>query len=141
MVIRKMKIKDVVQVVDLGKDMPESQFSEDDVFWSPATLKKWIKARDGILLVVEDKKKVIGFALSFFSRSTGVVELEDIFVVPKYRSAGVGTSLIQELIKIAKNRGGTYLYLLVKSNNKKAIHFYQKFFNEGFQFTVFSTEL
>jgi L-amino acid N-acyltransferase YncA len=49
-----------------------------------------------------------------------------IFIDKNCRNLGLGTTLTQELISIAKNRGLEILQLSVYATNKKAFHVYRK---------------
>ena len=73
-------------------------------------LEEWIfdKEKAEVLLATEGEQYV-GFALYFHNFSTFLgragIYLEDLFVKPEYRGKGYGKSLIQEVARIAVERG------------------------------------
>lgn len=70
-----------------------------------------------------------GFALFFHNYSTFLAQrglwLEDLFVLPEYRSQGIGRKLLTHLAKIAVDRGCGRLEWWVLDWNEPAIRFYQ----------------
>ncbi|CAO4175594.1 GNAT family N-acetyltransferase [Methylorubrum aminovorans] len=53
--------------------------------------------------------------------------LEDLFVAPEARGAGIGRSLIGDLIALGKTRGWSRLYWHTKSENVQARWLYERF--------------
>lgn len=53
--------------------------------------------------------------------------LEDLFVAPKARSAGIGRALIGDLVAMGKARGWSRLYWHTKSENVQARRLYERF--------------
>lgn len=70
-----------------------------------------------------------GFALYFFNYSTFLAQpglyLEDLFVPPAHRGAGVGKALLLELARLANARGCGRLEWSVLDWNQPAIDFYR----------------
>ena len=54
------------------------------------------------------------------------VFLEDLYIVPEYRSKGVGTTLLNHLAKEVKKIGGARLDWQMHLGNEKAENFYRK---------------
>ncbi|MDA3899926.1 MAG: GNAT family N-acetyltransferase [Spirochaetes bacterium] len=52
--------------------------------------------------------------------------IEDVVVSSEYRGHGIGSELMKELVKIAKEKNYSRLQLAVDNNNTKAQHFYKK---------------
>lgn len=71
-----------------------------------------------------------GFALFFHNFSTFLgrpgIYLEDLYVRPEYRSAGVGRALLAHLARLAVERGCGRLEWWVLDWNEPAIGFYEK---------------
>lgn len=69
-----------------------------------------------------------GFALYFHNFSTFLgrpgIYLEDLFVRPEHRGAGIGTALLQHLARLARERGCGRLEWAVLDWNAAAIGFY-----------------
>ena len=72
-----------------------------------------------------------GFALHLHHSSTWVMGedcyLEDLFVQPSRRGAGVGRALIEDLITLARKRGWHRLYWHTDTENHSARRLYDRF--------------
>ena len=81
-------------------------------------------------LIAEQDGKAVGFALFFHNFSTFLglpgIYLEDLFVVPEQRGAGVGRALLQRLARLAVERGCGRLEWAVLDWNRDAIRFYER---------------
>ena len=81
-------------------------------------------------LIAELVGQIVGIAHYIFRPSTWEVEdfcyLEDLFVDPKVRGAGVGRALISELEKIATAKGSKRLYWTTAPDNEVARKLYDK---------------
>jgi GNAT superfamily N-acetyltransferase len=81
-------------------------------------------------LIAEKDGQIVGLAHYIFRPSTWEVEdfcyLEDLFVDPKVRGAGVGRALISELEKIAIAKGSKRLYWTTATDNEVARKLYDK---------------
>ncbi|WP_104117326.1 GNAT family N-acetyltransferase [Arthrobacter sp. B1805] len=79
--------------------------------------------------VAEARGQVQGFALWFLNYSTweGVngIYLEDLYVRPEARGAGVGKALLANLAKIATTRGYARVEWSVLNWNEPSIRFYE----------------
>jgi GNAT superfamily N-acetyltransferase len=82
------------------------------------------------VLIAEDASGPAGFALYFFNYSTFLtapgIYLEDLFVLPERRGAGVGRALLTRLAQIALERGCARLEWSVLDWNEPAIGFYRR---------------
>jgi GNAT superfamily N-acetyltransferase len=74
--------------------------------------------------------EALGFALFFHNFSTFLglpgIYLEDLFVRPQHRGAGIGRSLLQYLARLARERGCGRLEWSVLDWNEPAIGFYKQ---------------
>ena len=81
-------------------------------------------------IVAESEGQAIGFALFFTNYSTFLTKpglyLEDLFVLPDYRSCGAGKALLSELAKLARSRNYGRMEWSVLDWNEPAIGFYQR---------------
>jgi GNAT superfamily N-acetyltransferase len=72
----------------------------------------------------------VGFALFFHNYSTFLAKpgiyLEDVFVLPAHRGAGVGKALLKHVAKIARERECGRLEWSVLDWNEPSIEFYKK---------------
>ena len=80
-------------------------------------------------LVVEMDGAIRGMALYYTSYSTWkgrCLYLEDLYIQPEYRRAGVGKALFDQLVNLAKSRGVKRMDWQVLEWNEPAIKFYEK---------------
>ena len=74
--------------------------------------------------------KAVGYAIIFETYSSFLalptLYLEDIFILPHYRSYGIGKKLFRHCLREAKNRGCGRMECVVLDWNKNAIRFYEK---------------
>jgi GNAT superfamily N-acetyltransferase len=82
------------------------------------------------VIIAEDNNGPAGFALFFHNYSTFLTKpgiyLEDLFVVPERRGAGIGRALLARLAQIAVERGCGRLEWAVLDWNEPAIGFYRR---------------
>lgn len=81
-----------------------------------------------VLAVVE--KKAVGYAIFFETyssfRALPTFYLEDIFILPDYRSMGIGKKLFRYCIQQAKHSGCGKMEWVVLDWNMNAIRFYER---------------
>ncbi len=82
------------------------------------------------VVIAESGNRPAGFALYFFTYSTFLARpglyLEDLFVNPEFRGAGIGKALLLHLAKIANARGCGRMEWTVLDWNEPAKGFYKK---------------
>lgn len=82
------------------------------------------------LMAFDAENRAVGYALFFENfasfRGQRGVYLEDLYVVPAMRKAGVGLALIKHLARLARERGCERMDWQVLTWNEPAIRFYQK---------------
>jgi len=130
--IRKATIKDVSEILKLIKELADYENLLDKVVTSEELLKETlfgIKSTSKVILAIENKR-VLGFALYFFSFSTFLgrpgIYLEDLFVRESERGRGIGKALLSNISRRVMEVGGGRLDWSVLNWNKKAIDFYKK---------------
>jgi GNAT superfamily N-acetyltransferase len=83
------------------------------------------------VIMAESEGQVAGFALYFFNYSTFLckpgIYLEDLFVRPQFRGAGVGRALLEAVEQRARDRGCGRLEWAVLDWNTRAMRFYEEF--------------
>ena len=82
------------------------------------------------VLIARSNGTPVGFALFFHNYSTFLAKpgiyLEDVFVVPEHRGAGVGKALLKRVAQIARERDCGRLEWSVLDWNDPAIEFYKR---------------
>src|SRR5256885_8373235 len=82
------------------------------------------------VLIARLDGKPVGFALFFHNYSTFLarpgIYLEDVFVLPEHRGAGVGKALLKRVAQIARERECGRLEWSVLDWNEPAIEFYKR---------------
>ncbi|NET30387.1 MAG: GNAT family N-acetyltransferase [Cyanothece sp. SIO1E1] len=84
----------------------------------------------GEAILAESAGQAVGFALFFYNFSTFLTQpgiyLEDLFVLPNYRSHGIGKALLAHVAKLAIERNCGRFEWSVLDWNQPAIGFYQR---------------
>jgi len=94
---------------------------------------KWLLSRDPDgFFVAEIDGTVVGFVASdanwfSFAEFKKIGEIHEIFVHPKWRRKGIGSTLLLKAMNYIKSRGRDKVELWVGNNNLGAIKFYKKF--------------
>ena len=82
------------------------------------------------LFVAEEGRKLVGYALYFYSYSSFVAKptlyLEDLYVLDEYRKKGVGFALFRRCVDEAAARRCGRMEWAVLTWNEKALNFYEK---------------
>jgi GNAT superfamily N-acetyltransferase len=131
-VIRPAGPQDVGVIAALIRELAEYERLVDEVSLDETLLAKHLFGPrpfiEALLAEVEDRPA--GFALFFHNYSTFLgrpgIYLEDLFVRSEYRSRGIGRALLQELARLAVERGCGRLEWAVLDWNLPAIGFYEK---------------
>ena len=81
------------------------------------------------VLIAEWEGRGVGFALFFYSYSTFLAKpgiyLEDLFVIPEFRSKGIGKALLRKIAGIAEERGYGRVEWSCLDWNERALKFYR----------------
>ncbi len=121
---------DVPLVLRFIRELARYERMEDQVVADEATLERELFDAGGAeVLIAETGGEAVGFALFFHNFSTFLgrrgLYLEDLYVRPEARGAGVGTALIRELARIAVERGCGRLEWWCLDWNEPSIRFYR----------------
>lgn len=126
---RKAEEADVKLILKFIKDLAEYEKLLHEVVATEELLKEWLfeKNKAEVIFPVADGKEV-GFALFFHNFSTFLgragIYLEDLYINPEYRGLGYGKATLQELARIAVERGCGRLEWWCLDWNKPSIDFY-----------------
>jgi GNAT superfamily N-acetyltransferase len=132
LVIRPAERADVPVIAELIRGLARFEKMEDQVTMTEDRLGENLfgNHRYAETLIAEDGGVAVGFALFFHNFSTFLgqpgIYLEDLFVVPEHRGAGIGRALLKELARLAVERGCGRLEWAVLDWNRDAIGFYER---------------
>lgn len=122
-------IEDTPLILKFIKELADYEKMLDEVVATEDLLREWIfeKKKAEVIFALIDGKEV-GFALFFHNFSTFLgrsgIYLEDLFVLPEYRSNGCGKAILKQLARIAVERGCGRLEWWCLDWNKPSIDFY-----------------
>jgi GNAT superfamily N-acetyltransferase len=128
--IRDVTAADVEAVVGLVHELAEYEKLPDQCHLTPALLHASLFGPNPAVFanVGSIDGEIAGFALWFLNYSTweGVhgIYLEDLYVRPRYRGAGLGKALLLNLAQIAAERGYARVEWSVLDWNSASIDFY-----------------
>ena len=121
--------EDCPLILSFIKALAECEKLSDQVVATEELLKEWIfeKGKAEVIFPVVDGEEV-GFALFFHNFSTFLgragIYLEDLFIKPEYRGKGYGKATLQQLGRIALERGCGRLEWACLDWNRPSIDFY-----------------
>lgn len=133
--IRPIEQQDVEQVYRLLLDLAQHEKIADRLVVTPDKMK--IELFDSIVdwhseVVVIPNGTIIGFCLYSFANTnrafnrTPLLNIDDIYVHPEYRTLGIGQKLLQSLSKIAKDKNIERIELWCIKKNMLGQLFYQR---------------
>lgn len=136
--IRKARPEEVSKLQTLNDEVfIDNQKYDDDLDMSWAKSEKGesyftrvVNNPDAVCLIAEEKGREVGYIAAkpkdFGYRNSKYIEIENMGVIPGYRSQGIGSRLIEALLKWAKGNGFQKMYVNSYFKNDKAIKFYKK---------------
>jgi len=122
---------DVDEVLRLIRELAEYEKLAHMAVGTPAMLHEALFGARAACeaLIAERGGRAVGFALYFTTFSTFLCKpglyLEDLFVEPAHRGAGIGKALLGELARLAAGRGCGRLEWRVLDWNEPSIRFYE----------------
>lgn len=130
--IRSAKSEDVETIFQLIQALAEYEKLSHQVTGTVGQLHEHLFGAHPFIeaLLADHQGKSIGFALFFTNYSTFLTKpgiyLEDLFVMPAYRSKGVGKAILSALARLAVDRNCGRLEWSVLDWNEPAIAFYER---------------
>lgn len=121
--------EDCSLILSFIKALADYEKMSDQVVATEELLREWIfeKGKAEVIFPVVDGEEV-GFALFFHNFSTFLgragIYLEDLFIKPEHRGKGYGKATLQQLGRIALERGCGRLEWACLDWNKPSIDFY-----------------
>lgn len=141
-IIRKANINDLENIQKLNKEL----FILEHDNYDPNLIINWPFENFGtkyfidminnqIILVAEKNNNIVGYLAGTIDKKFTYVdkktaEIENLFILDKYRNLGIGKMLISEFKKICKENNVKRIIVTAASQNIKAINFYK---SQGFE--------
>ncbi len=116
--IRKFKLSDLERIIEIEK----VSFSQP---WSKDFFKALYEKHRDDFLIAELSKKIVGYILGY-KKSKELGSIKTMAVDPNRRRQGIGTKLINFLIKKLKKGGVKKIFLHIRTKNRIANAFYKK---------------
>uniref|UniRef100_UPI00358E38C2 thialysine N-epsilon-acetyltransferase-like isoform X2 n=1 Tax=Myxine glutinosa TaxID=7769 RepID=UPI00358E38C2 len=131
--IRKAKPEDCVDIVGFIKELAEYQCMLDQVDMTPAKLEADAFCTEPfvnlLVAVCSKSNQTVGyssFSYTYGSWKGRTVYMDDLYVSPQHRGAGLGTSLMQAVAKSAVERGCNRMNWIVLSWNTRPKELYAR---------------
>lgn len=129
--IKPATIKDSALILDMIIELAEYEKARHEVKASVSDIEKSLfdenSSTEALICYIDNKPA--GYAVFFTSYSTWLgnngIYLEDLYVSPDYRGAGVGKALLKYVARLAKERRCKRLEWSVLDWNQPAIDFYK----------------
>ena len=118
--IRFAKVSDLAALVAIE----EQSFSQDRL--SSRSLKRWLSASHGLLMVAEVNSELVGYGLVWCHKGTRLARLYSLAVLASQQGKGVASQLLIALENETVKRGRSFMRLEVAVNNQAAIRLYEK---------------
>ena len=129
--VRAPSADDAPLILALIRELAEYERLSHEVLATEDSLREWLFGERPVAEVVigEHRGGPAGFALFFHNFSTFLgkpgIYLEDLYVRPEFRGAGVGRALLVHIAGLARERGCGRLEWSVLDWNEPAIGFYK----------------
>ncbi len=114
--VRKCRYEDILAVAALEKEC----FSVES--WSYGTLASAFGNPVYDMLVAEEDGEIIGYGCA--ATSCENCDIENVLVAEPYRRGGVGRTILNGLLEVAKSRGAEHAFLEVRVSNAAAMSLY-----------------
>ena len=114
----------VMSVQDL-EEIKNILLSDFDDFWNYNVFKSELLNPNSKYIVAKKENEIVGFAGIWIA--IDIAHITNIVVKKDLRKQGIGTIILQELIKLCKELKMNEVTLEVNENNSKAINLYKKF--------------
>jgi len=125
LVIREASSKDVDSMIGVLKTI----YLQDEE-WARKALKKLLATENYVILVAELDGAVVGFIDYYILPSLWEkwyeATIPNLFVHKDYQGMGIGSKLLEEVIKRADDAGIVELFVGTEKENRRAIRLYKK---------------
>ena len=128
--VRKATIDDVPRVAPLFDQYRQFYGKPSDLAVSSRFLTERIEREESVVLIADDDGGVRGFVQlvpSYSSvRAARIFILNDLFVAPEARRGGVGSALVREAARVAREAGAVKIKLSTAIANAPARRLYER---------------
>lgn len=118
MIIREMLVEDLDQVMEMERELFGS------CAWPREGYFTYLTKPDSMFLVVEEKGKILGYCGVLMILGEG--DITNVAVSPKRQREGIGTFLVNSMIRLADEQGCPVLHLEVRESNAVARRLYKR---------------
>lgn len=118
MEIRRWKYEDILRISEMEKEC----FPLEP--WNFQMLASSFGSENFVGILAEDGGEIIGYGGMTLASDTA--DVDNVAVTGPYRNSGVGTAIIAELVRLAKENGVKKLFLEVRVSNSVAMELYIK---------------
>ncbi len=140
LILRKPIIEDAKSIIEylnkVGGESDNLLFGKDEFHLTEEQEMEYInkvnKDTNALMILGLINNEIVGIAQVYGSNRKRIVHNSEIAISvrKKYWSVGIGSAIMSELIRFARESGKKNISLGVKANNQKALKLYEKF---GFQ--------
>jgi len=123
-------IKPLLVELHMGEQVHYSdhpQLRREDIEDHLATVPTTFRGENIVFAVRDEVGTVIGFCwIVLFDPGTGLEgEVAEVYVQPEHRGRGVGEMLMQQAVRLFRERRVTLGYVWTRPDNEAAVHLYQ----------------
>lgn len=149
--IRKASIEDLNTIQELSIKLSEKEAEEFDSTIDPewnsteeATeyFRERITEENSFAMVAEDDGQVTGYAIGAITEAEEyredleIAELETMYILPEYRSQGIGTELMEQFTSWSEEKDANRLRVEATAQNEGTIRFYRENGFEDYALTL-----
>ena len=126
--VRRADESDIAVLLMLAEEfMPEVEATREKRM---EILRKALKKPDYELVVAELDGEIVGFIDQWivhdFAHGAKLSYIQNLYVISQHRRKGVGSRLLEEIIRSAENKGVLEIHVVTEFENKAAIDLYRK---------------
>ena len=123
--IRRADLSDFNQINSLCEELLGSCVGNREEMF-----RKALKNKDYLCLVAEISKEIVGFidlwAFPDIAHGAYLAQIQNFVVTEKMRGKGIGTKLLEEIIKVFREKKYHELHVWTEKENEEAIRLYKK---------------
>ena len=123
--IRRASVEDVDNIHNLGETVSEFSVNDETItFWPKDILAQAVASKDTLILIAEADQQVIGFIIANLNFSLRKALIENVYVKPENRDAGVGSKLHDKLLASLNGTAIEYISTLIPLDADNASRLY-----------------